>query len=48
MIKNMCTKVGVVERKTNHSRRATGVTELFQAKVPEKIIQERSGHRSIS
>ena len=33
--------------KTSHSLRATGVSSLFQAGVPEKVIQERSGHRSL-
>jgi integrase len=32
---------------TNHSLRATGATRLFEANVPEKLIQERTGHRSI-
>ncbi len=34
-------------RKTNHSLRATGASELFQAGVPEKIIKERTGHHSL-
>ena len=34
-------------RKTNHSLRATGASELLQAGVPEKIVQERTGHRSV-
>ena len=37
---------GVEGNKTNHSLRATGATELFSAGVPEKIIQQRTGHRS--
>ena len=32
---------------TNHSLRATAATELFQAVVPKKVIQEFTGHRSI-
>ena len=31
---------------TNHSLRATGTTTLFDAGVPEALIQKRSGHRS--
>lgn len=31
---------------TNHSLRATGATELYDAGVPEKIIKECTGHRS--
>lgn len=33
--------------KTNHSLRATAATQMFQEGVPEKIIQERTGHRSL-
>lgn len=32
----------------NHSLRATGCSELFQAGVPEKVIQKRTGHLSLS
>ena len=46
MLKNMCLLAGVEGNKTNHSFRATGATELFSAGVPEKIIQQRIGHRS--
>ena len=42
----MCTEAGI-PRKTNHSLRATGATTLFQSKVPEKIIQKTTGHRSL-
>jgi len=47
MIKNMCDKAGISSGFTNHSLRAYGATALFQAKVPEKLIQERTGHRSL-
>ena len=43
----MCKKAGIGGNKTNHSLRATGATELYLAGVPEKIIQERTGHRSL-
>ena len=33
-------------KKTNHSLRATGVSDLFQAGVPDEMIQERSGQLS--
>lgn len=36
-----------VEGKTNPRLRATGASDLFQAGVAEKIVQERTGHRSI-
>ena len=32
---------------TNHSLRASGATKLFQKEVPEKVIQEITGHRSL-
>ena len=31
----------------NHSLRATAATTLFKADVPEKVIQERTSHRSL-
>ena len=46
MVKSMFAMIGV-SGKTNHSLRATGASSLFQAGIPEKIIQERTGHRSI-
>ena len=46
MVKNMFTRIGI-SGKTNHSLRASGATEMFRAGVPEKIIQERTGHRSL-
>ena len=48
MLKRMCQRGGIEGHKTNHSLRATGATQLFQAEVPEKIIQERTGHRSLA
>lgn len=47
MLKSMCERVGIFG-KNNHSLRATGATRLFEANVPEKLIQERTGHRSTS
>lgn len=47
MFKDMCAEAGVSGHKTNHSLRATGASELFEAGVPEKIIKERTGHRSL-
>ena len=45
-IKKMCQLTNVGGNKTNHSLRATGVTSLYEKGVPEKIIQEHTGHRS--
>ena len=47
MLQNMCDKGGVQGKKTNHSLRAYAATELFQAGVSEKVIQNRSGYRSL-
>lgn len=46
MVKEMFAEVGVCD-KTNHSLRATGATELYRANLPEKIIQQRTGHRCL-
>ena len=37
----------ICAKKTNHCLRATGASELFDAGVPENIIKERTGHRSV-
>ena len=47
MVKNMMADASINGKKyTNHSLRATGATALFDAGVPEAIIQKRSGHCS--
>ena len=33
-------------KKSNHSLRATGISHMFKANVPDKLIMERSGHLS--
>ena len=38
---------GIEGHKTNHNLHATGATALYQADVPENIIQERTGHLSL-
>ncbi len=48
ILKKMCLDAGVEGHKTNHSLRATGASELYVANVPEKMIQERTGHRSLA
>ena len=35
------------EYKNNHSLRSTAITHMFENKVPDKIIMERSGHLSV-
>ena len=46
-LKNMCSEAGISGDKTNHSLRATAAMEMFRCGAPEKLIQERTGHRSI-
>ena len=45
-MKDMSGEAGI-SMKTNHSLRATGASSLFQANVPERIIQKTTGHKSI-
>ena len=47
MLKDMCAEAGLAKDFNNHSLRAYGATILFQAKVPEKLIQMRTGHKSL-
>ena len=47
MMKNMCEKAGISSGYTNHSLRAYAATTLFQAQVLEKLIQQRTGNRSL-
>ncbi|XP_011408668.1 PREDICTED: uncharacterized protein LOC105315651, partial [Amphimedon queenslandica] len=44
MVKDMCAAGSIEGNKTNHSLRSFGVTTMFKKSVPEKLIQERSGH----
>ena len=47
MMKEMCSQADLSTEFTNHSLRAYGATSLFQAQVPEKLIQQRTGHKSL-
>ena len=47
MLKEMCQEAGISTKYTNHSLRAYGATSMFQAGVPEKLIQQHTGHRSL-
>ena len=38
---------GLGKGMTNHNLRAYGATELFRSNVPEKLVQQRTGHRSL-
>ncbi len=46
-VKKLCANAGVVGHKTNHSLRASSATAMYNAGIPEKLIQERTGHRSL-
>ena len=46
MVKSCCEEAGI-QKRTNHSLRATSTTLMFKGGVPEKVIQERTGHRSL-
>lgn len=43
----MCHEAGIDGDFSNHSLRASGATELFQSGVPEKVIQDFTGHQSV-
>lgn len=45
ILPSMCKEAGVKE-KTAHSLRVSCATKLFNAGIPEKMIRERTGHRS--
>ena len=46
-LKLMCKAAGVEGNITNHSLRAASATQMYDSGVPEKMIQERTGHRSL-
>ena len=48
MVREMCQEAGIEGEKSNHSLRVAGTSSLFAAGVPEKIIQGRTGHVSLS
>ena len=47
MLKKMCQEAGISGNFSNHSVRAYGASSMFQAGVPEKLIQQRTGHRTL-
>ena len=47
MVSNMFAEAGLGANKMNHSLQITGASVLFDAGVPERIIQSRTGHRSL-
>ena len=48
-LRKMCSLAGIegAVSISNHSLRATSATQMFDMGVPEKIIQERTGHKSL-
>ena len=46
-LSTMCKEANIPGNKTNHSLRAYAATELFNAGISEKVIQDRTGHRSL-
>ena len=47
MMKKMAEEAGLQEGVTNHSLRAYSATEMFQSNMPEKLVQQKTGHRSM-
>ena len=47
MVPTMCEEANIVGKKTNHSLRVAGASSLFAAGIPERVIQQRTGHRSL-
>ena len=43
----MCKEAGIEGNITKHHLRATSATQMYDQGVPEKIIQERTGHHSL-
>ena len=43
----ICDACGLGRKYTNHSLRATAITRMFEGKIPEKVIADKSGHKSI-
>ena len=46
MVENMFKAAEIDGKYTNHSLHATGASALFNAGVPEAVIQKRTGHKS--
>jgi len=46
-VSELCQKAGIKGYKTNHSLRATTCTLGLEKGVPEKLIMDRTGHRSV-
>ena len=47
VVPQLSTEAGLVIHYTNHSLQATAVTRMYEKGVPEKIIADKSGHKSM-
>ena len=47
VVPELCKEACLGVEYTNHSLRATAITPMYEGGVPENIISEKSGHRSI-
>ena len=47
IVQDMCKDAGIHGYKSNHSLRATACTIGLEKGVPEKLLMERTGHRSV-
>ena len=48
ILPKMSEEAGASVRYTNHSLRATSASRLFASGIPEKVIQEKTGHHSLA
>jgi hypothetical protein len=46
-VASMCEKAELSVKYTNHSLRATSATRMYTQNVPEKMIAEKTGHKSL-
>ena len=46
-VKRLCRDADITGNKTNHSLRATTATRGLDMGIPEKMLMERTGHRSV-
>ena len=44
---SICDACGFGRKYTNHSLRGTAITRMFEGKIPEKVIADKSDHKSI-
>ena len=46
-LQRMCSLAGINDDFPNHSLRATVATQMFEMGLPEKLVQEQTGHKSV-